>query len=435
MGSAGGVLFGEVRFMRPRHALGWSLLVLLSWSSLARAQDGIRWETNLEAARQLAAETDRLLLLHFSASWCEPCQAVEQRVFAQPGFGRELVGDYVAVKLDFDKSQALARRLGVEQIPTDVIVTPQGQVVHRLASPQDPAKYVGALQQVAEGFRQQASDLFAASSGPTPQPAVDSAAPPYEPAAQSAAPAAPAPAPAGGASTAHEDRYADYFARRRAEQQGAAPAPQQAAPPAPQFDPAADQISPASASMPAPSYEQPAPSYVQQPAPAYAQQPGPRSQPAAPSQPAAAGPGAQQQGGVSLTGQQASAPQLPAGSPPLALDGYCAVTLVRQKKWIRGDVRYGAIHRGNTYLFASEIEQREFLAAPDSFSPVLSGYDPVLAADQSQAVPGQRRYGVFFEGRIFLFSSEETLSRFAQNPDQYASPILQASRAPRAQIR
>jgi YHS domain-containing protein len=112
----------------------------------------------------------------------------------------------------------------------------------------------------------------------------------------------------------------------------------------------------------------------------------------------------------------------------VALEGYCAVTLCEKRSWTPGDVRYGAIHRGRTYLFQSPAEQQRFLANPDRYSPVISGNDPVVALDEGRAVPGTRRYGLFYENRVYLFSSEESLARFSRAPNRYAAEIIQAMR-------
>jgi protein disulfide-isomerase len=126
-----------------------------------------------------------------------------------------------------------------------------------------------------------------------------------------------------------------------------------------------------------------------------------------------------------LTGSQPLRQQ----NPPLALDGHCPVHLVNTTKWVRGDVRWGAIHRGRTYLFTTQQCQQAFLANPDFYSPVLSGNDPVAAVDDGRLVPGQREYGVTFikpeicEGQIYLFSSEATRAIFEQNPDRYAAAV------------
>jgi protein disulfide-isomerase len=139
--------------------------------------------------------------------------------------------------------------------------------------------------------------------------------------------------------------------------------------------------------------------------PAHAQPPATRAQPQAP---------------------QAAPPSIPAGNPPLGVEGYCPVTLIKEKKWIRGDVKWGAIHRGRTYLFTSKEKQEEFLKTPDQFSPMLSGFDPVKYADNGILVPGRRQHGLFYGKQIYLFSDEDAVNRFASSPGRYTPIIRQA---------
>jgi len=118
----------------------------------------------------------------------------------------------------------------------------------------------------------------------------------------------------------------------------------------------------------------------------------------------------------------------PPGNPPLGLDGYCPVTLCEQQRWAPGNPRWGAIHRGRTYLFAGPEEQRRFFADPDRYAPVISGNDIVLATEQGRVVPGMREHGVFYQGRVYLFSEEGTLEKFSRNPAAYAAQALAALR-------
>ena len=121
--------------------------------------------------------------------------------------------------------------------------------------------------------------------------------------------------------------------------------------------------------------------------------------------------------------------QLPAGCPPLALDGYCPVTVTEKMVWKKGDVRFGAIHRGRTYLFASAEEQQKFLGEPDKYSPIISGNDPVVALEKGAPAPGKREYGLMYKNRMFLFSSKESYDKFCGDSKRYAGEIFQAMQA------
>jgi YHS domain-containing protein len=107
----------------------------------------------------------------------------------------------------------------------------------------------------------------------------------------------------------------------------------------------------------------------------------------------------------------------------LGLEGYCPVELTDAQHWVRGDTRWGLTYRGRTYLFAGPDQRDRFDAAPDRYAPVMAGADVVLAVDQGDTVPGQRRYGAWFEDRVYLFSSESTLRRFDDAPYRYVSAL------------
>lgn len=120
-----------------------------------------------------------------------------------------------------------------------------------------------------------------------------------------------------------------------------------------------------------------------------------------------------------------------------ALDGYCPVTLQEQhtlhpsqRGWTPGDERWGARHEGRVYLFVGPEEQRKFLENPNLYAPVLQGFDPVLAVDRNQMVPGLRKHGVYYEGRIYLFANEDTLRHFSSNLQRYSPQALQNVRRP-----
>jgi protein disulfide-isomerase len=115
---------------------------------------------------------------------------------------------------------------------------------------------------------------------------------------------------------------------------------------------------------------------------------------------------------------------------PLGLEGYCPVTLVDHGTWAEGRVQYGARHRGRTYLFAGVEQQQTFLANPDRYAPALSGDDPVLAMESGVSTPGQRRYGVTYQSRMYLFTSPETRAAFTANPTRYSAGVLVAERGP-----
>jgi len=132
-------------------------------------------------------------------------------------------------------------------------------------------------------------------------------------------------------------------------------------------------------------------------------------------------PGSSPQETLASTAQPAAADTL--GPMPLGLEGYCPVSLIDKGSWVEGRAQWGVRHRGRTYLFAGVDQQKAFLADPDRYAPALSGDDPVLACDAGKQVAGQRRYGVTYQARTYLFSSPETRTAFAADPQRYTTRV------------
>lgn len=149
-----------------------------------------------------------------------------------------------------------------------------------------------------------------------------------------------------------------------------------------------------------------------------------------PMAPAAAAPMAEPAATPSpMQGVQRHAPAQPGMHPataPLGLEGFCPVRLCQTKNWVAGDARYALVYQGRQFRFASADELRQFQADPARYAPVAGGLDPVLLAEQRGVQEGRREHGVFWRGQIYLFSSEESLARFAQSPRQYAGALRQA---------
>jgi thioredoxin 1/putative thioredoxin len=62
------------------------------------------------------------VLVEFTADWCQPCHAIAPEVEA---FAGEMSGKVRVVKVDIDKSQALARQLRIQSVPTFMLFVDQ----------------------------------------------------------------------------------------------------------------------------------------------------------------------------------------------------------------------------------------------------------------------------------------------------------------------
>jgi protein disulfide-isomerase len=456
----------------------WSLLsvvlsALLAVPALAQ-QEAVHWHNDLESAKVVAKQTNRLVLVHFWTPTCGPCMALNQNVFSQPGVASAIEQQFVPVKLNADENSATASWYGITRVPTDVIVTPDGQMVAKLVSPPTPAAYVAEMTAAAGKYTAKSGQAFAKAAAIAPAPSglnpayanlqvapnVPVAVSPQQPqlAASSATAISGPIAQQNKAFAAGQERMA------LATPQVPVAAPQLLTNPATSYgvqpNPATAPVAPALAAPITPvvppkqvnnpylglGVGQPAarPQPVQQQAaaPAYsAAQTTPIGYDRSPLQAAgaAAMPPMVPSAATAPMGPSAAngAPdprQLPPGAPPLGFDGYCPVSMRNSWKWVPGDPRWGVVHRGHTYWFATAEEQKQFWTDPDRYTPALSGMDPVLALDHKQQVPGKREHSLDYDGLFYMFASEATLQQFTANPQRYSTGVRQAMGIPRGRL-
>lgn len=363
---------------------------------------GVPWGTDLEAAKAQAKQSGKLVLVHFWSNSCGPCRVLDNQVFNQPAVAGAINQQFVPVKINTDESPIVAQAFGVSQVPTDIILTADGKPVDRMISPASPMAYVSQLMGSVAKSETQGGGAYqnAAAASPYNQKLNSAYANLSIPAAAPPAPAAPA-----AVATGEVNPYAVNNPYATGDRYGAsAPGVASAEPASPAGQPIDNPYAAVAAAMDQSSKTKPAIN-------------PPPINPASPSTPVEK---------PAATQTVRSQPKLPPGAPPVCLDGYCPVTLKHEHAWREGDVAWGAVHRGRTYLFAGQAERDEFLKNPDSYSPVLSGIDPVALLEANESIPGKRSIGVEYKNSVYLFSTQENLKRFWANPDGYAQGARQA---------
>lgn len=463
--------------MLCRHNLLAAALLLFALAPSIRAEEAIQWAPNLPAAVNMASRQNQLVLIHFWAPNCPPCRALEQNVFTRPDVAQAIQRDFVPVKINAAAMPDTAKKYGVDRWPMDVIITPAGYALHSTVSPQDPREYMQVIGSVA-AQRQPGRNLTAAaaatatttnpdrSGGWGEQPQQYQQQQPRADQGQYGSQFSQAPQGQQSRFAADESRWqnqrppqgnaapADRWGGQQQAQYGAEYANNYAAEQAAQ--PRQDQYKPqGGAAADGRWQDQPAANGQQSQFSRYGQQQnGPQQYDDRGGNPAAEQPRPRQttnpymdgRGGESMRPENPATrqsqpqverqPQGPAaGGPPLALDGYCPVTLVNDNKWTQGDKRFGIIHRGQLYLFTSEAQKQQFWKDPDLYAPILSGSDPVAFAESGQSIAGSRRHGVFFRNQIYLFTSEQSLEKFWAAPQRYADIAHQAMRGDAGQQR
>jgi thioredoxin-related protein len=138
------------------------VLILVAFTQLSHA-DGLEWLSDLEAGKDRAKQENKFILLCFSGSdWCPACQKLKSEVFDQPEFADFARPKFVLVEADLPRyrpighlqlqaNKALEKSFHVSSVPTVVVLTPDGQEIHRLGYvPGGPAGFISQLGPIAK---------------------------------------------------------------------------------------------------------------------------------------------------------------------------------------------------------------------------------------------------------------------------------------------
>ncbi|MCL2005056.1 MAG: thioredoxin family protein [Planctomycetaceae bacterium] len=380
---------------------------------------GVQWETDLNIASARAEREQRPLFLHFVGNDSPAARQMELEVFTQPSIAAQLNANFVMVKINASENPALAQRFSITSIPTDLIIRPNGQVINNRVGviPADRfGEYLAFLQKMIQSDR----------GAPT---------------APAAAPASNPPQQVSNPHLTNQHPPQQHPQQQNMPQQNFVASP----PMAPQREMVPSQV-PAPHGPPPSNFADP---FAQQPP---LQQPNqPQSQAVAhvfPTEPmnsfSHSHPGNNPPRSIEATPRpamrqnQAIAADVAASAKatvevPLGLEGFCPVTLSIEERWITGNPAYCAMYQGHLFRFASLEALTTFARNPANYIPVAMGEDIVLKVERNQRVNGDRKFGACFQGRIFLFASQETLNAFAERPDYYMEIGLRYETARREQ--
>ena len=136
-----------------RFFLALALLAsLLAERSLAQ---GVKFhDLAFDQAAERAATENKVVFVDFFTTWCVPCKQMDATTFQDPEVAEWLAEHTVALKVDAEgneTNEALAKRFGVRALPNYVFISPDGNLMGRIAGKRSPEQFIDAGESVMRG--------------------------------------------------------------------------------------------------------------------------------------------------------------------------------------------------------------------------------------------------------------------------------------------
>ena len=138
------------------------LTLFLILPQVAVGQQPLHWDATIDSAKAVARQSNRLVLVLFSAPWCTACHHLENDIQNQPGAAAALEANFVPVKINCDYYKNTAKQYGITRLPTTVILAPsaQGEVLAVIEYvPVD--QYLSKLNKVVADVKRRDAGVFA----------------------------------------------------------------------------------------------------------------------------------------------------------------------------------------------------------------------------------------------------------------------------------
>lgn len=132
--------------------------------------NNIAWAKDVQAARQQSAETNKPVLMEFSASWCPACNAVKRNVWPDNRVEQFVNSRSVPLAVDVDQQQQLSAAYRINPIPAFIMTDSTGRELVRAEGYLDADGVIALVESAEREMARNAKGDAAATSTPPASP-------------------------------------------------------------------------------------------------------------------------------------------------------------------------------------------------------------------------------------------------------------------------
>tara|TARA_R110002072_G_scaffold261323_4_gene420107 strand:+ start:3264 stop:3758 length:495 start_codon:yes stop_codon:yes gene_type:complete len=119
-----------------------------AWYSFYVPSNDMVWTDDIVSAQKLANNSDKNIMVFFTAEWCSPCRIMKRKVFADNEVMKAINSKVVSVEINIDdpNSEGLVKQYNIGATPTTIFINPEGKVIDYAVGKVEKTKFLEMLE-------------------------------------------------------------------------------------------------------------------------------------------------------------------------------------------------------------------------------------------------------------------------------------------------